>query len=191
MDNGAIDVCASTKCHSESPDATEEDIDDRTYSHAHYPRDRLRLLEVCQQVYNEARLLVFNLNVLKGDIENIKDFLWGDILSPRSNMLSFQQKRAIRVVETSLWLMDVCLLEGCISGEVDDLILRGFGRRYILVGLEKLLIHYACQDPRHRTSGCFGTEAKANIREAVGAIGKNAKVEFIDGLSDSTSSVSE
>jgi hypothetical protein len=69
---GNITVCDEDQC------PTDHLATYRGITHIHYPRHRLHLLQVCQQIHAEAKALIFNRSCLTGHYLDVLKFLLDD-----------------------------------------------------------------------------------------------------------------
>lgn len=86
----------------------------RFFGHAHFPRQILYILEVCQQIHAEAKLLVFRLNTLNGSLPNLDIFLFC------RSALSSHQSSALRSVGVKLGYDDVYDIHSCVRSEFSE-----------------------------------------------------------------------
>lgn len=143
--------------------------------HVHFAKDRLQLLQVCQQIYAEAKLLVFSSNTLTGNIIRVDQFLGKDNWSRN-------QINAIRTVKLECNLRFICLAAG------RDISVMRPGQTFSLTGLakiqnlEKVIFHLICCGPEHEVHGTFKTLTKKQLEVAINEgrpTDKIVKLEYV------------
>lgn len=139
-------------------------------SHAHFPRHLLHLLEVCQQIHSEARLLLFNINCLAGEIGDVHDFLTNE-------WLGFDQVSALKSLQLEIWGdYNMGYDHEGVTGNPTETIERKFETFAKLAGLEDIKISICCWGPSHQN---IGKSAKSNIEAIFYRKGKTVKVEVL------------
>jgi hypothetical protein len=148
----------------------------KVFSHAHFTIRLLRLLETCQQIYAEARLLVFSLNPLIGGyFGGIDGFLTDNSLDPS------QEAAITTLVAWSIIAFD-CRGEGCMH-EKDLDYLGGILKRLTrLPGLGKIVVRFWGYDKADSVLGECGVRARQETEKAVNGDCRTITMEYKNAL---------